>query len=460
MNAVRQTCQGSEGPLGHDAGGQHTGPLGRPSQPEHLDGVPPPPSAAGPGSAPGAHRTGGRRRVPTQAGAGRHVPVRGRLRHAQHRGTPTRRCPRELLQCSRSRSAKRSAMHGAADPSSPDRTGPLPSATARATRRRSRRTGSRAPPPTSSGRPGSGTRRTRVGSESAGSSPARPATRPPRPGHTSQHQRGRAVHDRGVHDLADPRAGGSSVPTYVSPRVTRRTEALAPGQSRAVRRSHSRIVVCHEATARGSPVVGRRDRGRRARLMLPMYDWPRWASGGRAGTNLLDSGRPWYDVYRTRTAAGCRWGRREPVLRDLLRVARAVAEGSGDRSDPASWGRCAVHRGPLRRARPRSTGEALRGHRRVRGPGLSMAEAPAHRHMGPAQLRVGDTGAGPPVRWAPGRDPGRRRGRGSTRRGARRLAAGDRVGPVAGRRVVAQWPSLLTLCLTRHLLLTMSVSRC
>ncbi|WP_433359794.1 CaiB/BaiF CoA transferase family protein [Streptosporangium sp. CA-115845] len=133
-------------------------------------------------------------------------------------------------------------------------------------------------------------------------------------------------------------------------------------------------------------------------LMLPIYEM---AAAGQwhdeRGTNLLDSGRPWYAVYETREgrhmAVGAIEDRFYAIFTELLGLSPAEA----DRSDPLEWaglreriaGRFVEH--------DRAHWEKVfDGTDACVTPVLSMAEAASHPHLAERGSLRADGAAAPP----------------------------------------------------------------
>jgi alpha-methylacyl-CoA racemase len=136
-----------------------------------------------------------------------------------------------------------------------------------------------------------------------------------------------------------------------------------------------------------------------ARLMtyvyaaLPMGEW-----SDRRGTNLLDTGRPWYDVYETSDGGWMCVGAIEVKFYDELIRVLEIPAAEADRDDPESW--------PILRklfeARfaSRTRDEWTRIFATVDAcvtPVLSLAEAPAHPHLAARGTFELDAGASIPA---------------------------------------------------------------
>ncbi|CAM05540.1 alpha-methylacyl-CoA racemase [Saccharopolyspora erythraea NRRL 2338] len=108
------------------------------------------------------------------------------------------------------------------------------------------------------------------------------------------------------------------------------------------------------------------------------------AAGGWSttrGTNLLDTGAPFYDVYETADGEHMAVGALEPKFYAEL-VRRLGAEDLPDRDDPANWAELRRRFAEIfaRRTRAEWT-EVFEGSDACVAPVLSMAEAPRHPHV-------------------------------------------------------------------------------
>ena len=156
-----------------------------------------------------------------------------------------------------------------------------------------------------------------------------------------------------------------------------------------------------------------------ALMLAPFYGARASGSWGPRGTNLLDTGAPFYDVYETADGAWVAIGAIEPQFYAALLVGLGLADV--DRPDlrqprrqPAAEdaaGRLEVallgdgHRGPLRRARRRPAAPPRRS--------TGSPTGPARRRSPRPDARVGAAEAGSSARsGAPGRAVARRRSRG------------------------------------------------
>jgi alpha-methylacyl-CoA racemase len=144
------------------------------------------------------------------------------------------------------------------------------------------------------------------------------------------------------------------------------------------------LAALHEATRTGvGQVVDAAIVDGAAALMLPMYEM---AAAGEwvdeRGTNLLDSGRPWYDVYETRDERWMSVGAIEDKFYAIFTDLLGLSADDSDRSDPDGW--------PVLRERIASRfaeqdrahwEKVFHGSDACVAPVLSMGEAAAHPHM-------------------------------------------------------------------------------
>ncbi|NUO36407.1 MAG: CoA transferase [Dermatophilaceae bacterium] len=100
------------------------------------------------------------------------------------------------------------------------------------------------------------------------------------------------------------------------------------------------------------------------------------------GTNLLDSGAPFYDVYETSDGGWMAVGPLEPAFyAEFLRLL-GVGDGAPDRLDPRQWPALRALLAETFRARTRDEWVAVfEGTDACVEPVLSYAEAPAHPHL-------------------------------------------------------------------------------
>jgi alpha-methylacyl-CoA racemase len=105
-----------------------------------------------------------------------------------------------------------------------------------------------------------------------------------------------------------------------------------------------------------------------------------WKDG--AGTNMLDSGAPFYDVYETADGKYGAIGAIEPqFFAALLAKLGLDAEALPDQNDPAGWPILRERFGALFRTRSRDAWcEILEGSEACFAPVLTMAEARSHPH--------------------------------------------------------------------------------
>ena len=154
------------------------------------------------------------------------------------------------------------------------------------------------------------------------------------------------------------------------------------------------------------------------------------------GTNLLDGGAPFYDVYATSdglaVAVGCL---EEQFYAELLRVLELDGAELGDYRDPASWpGIRATLRETFARRTRAEWEAAFAGSEACFAPVLDIDEAPSHPHNR-ARETFYDTGDGAPPRagaplranasCAPGSGGAARRRHGARPGGLGLLAGGD-----------------------------------
>lgn len=115
-------------------------------------------------------------------------------------------------------------------------------------------------------------------------------------------------------------------------------------------------------------------------LLHGMIAAGRWST--RRGTNLLDGGRPWYDVYRTSDGEWMAVGALEPrFFREFCRLLPLDAD-EDDRADPACWPdlRARITEAFARGTRTEWTAHFADTDACV-APVLSLTEANAHPHL-------------------------------------------------------------------------------
>lgn len=120
-----------------------------------------------------------------------------------------------------------------------------------------------------------------------------------------------------------------------------------------------------------------------SQLMSPIYSsiaLGEWSD--ERGTNLLDSGRPWYDVYETADGKWMSVGAIEDKFYGELIRLLGITPADGDRTDPDKW---PALRGTLTArfaSRTRAEWEGVfTGTDACVAPVLSLAEAPRHPHL-------------------------------------------------------------------------------
>jgi alpha-methylacyl-CoA racemase len=144
------------------------------------------------------------------------------------------------------------------------------------------------------------------------------------------------------------------------------------------------LAALHRATADGvGEVVDAAIVDGAAALMSTAY--ASFAAGDwvdERGVNLLDSGRPWYDVYETADGKWMSVGAIEDKFyAELVRVLE-ISATFADRDDPASWPALRAAIGDRFRTRKRDEWEQIfDGVDACVAPVLSLAEAPPHRHV-------------------------------------------------------------------------------
>jgi alpha-methylacyl-CoA racemase len=101
-----------------------------------------------------------------------------------------------------------------------------------------------------------------------------------------------------------------------------------------------------------------------------------------AGTNMLDSGAPWYDAYETADGKYVSIGSIEPQFyAELLAKTGLDAEALPDQNDPAGWPALRERLSKLFKSRTRDAWcDALEGSDACFAPVLTMSEARAHPH--------------------------------------------------------------------------------
>ena len=120
-----------------------------------------------------------------------------------------------------------------------------------------------------------------------------------------------------------------------------------------------------------------------AALMTPIYGMladGEWID--ERGSNLLDTGRPWYDVYATSDGAWIAVGAiEEPFWLALLDVV-GIAPDAYDRGDPACWSALREELAAIFAGRTQAEWEkSFAGSDACAAPVLSMTEAPRSPHL-------------------------------------------------------------------------------
>lgn len=120
--------------------------------------------------------------------------------------------------------------------------------------------------------------------------------------------------------------------------------------------------------------------------------------GEARGTNLLDTGAPFYDVYETKDSRYVAVGSLEPQFFAMLQSKLALDGSFGGQFDVASWPSQKETLATLFRSRTRDEWEALfAGSDACVAPVLSMDEAPHHAHNASRQSFVTAGGAPQPA---------------------------------------------------------------
>jgi alpha-methylacyl-CoA racemase len=102
---------------------------------------------------------------------------------------------------------------------------------------------------------------------------------------------------------------------------------------------------------------------------------------GARGTNLLDTGAPFYDVYETKDARYVSVGPIEPQFFSILRAKLALDDSFGAQLDPTRWPAQKEILSKLFREKTRDEWDAIfAGTDACVAPVLSMEEAPKHPH--------------------------------------------------------------------------------
>jgi alpha-methylacyl-CoA racemase len=115
-------------------------------------------------------------------------------------------------------------------------------------------------------------------------------------------------------------------------------------------------------------------------LMFGLHAAGRWAE--RRGSNLIDSGAPFYEVYETSDGKHVAVGSLEPKFYlELLRLTGLENETSARQNDMASWPAMKRRLAAIFRSRSRDEWcRIMEGSEVCFAPVLTMSEAPAHSH--------------------------------------------------------------------------------
>ena len=109
------------------------------------------------------------------------------------------------------------------------------------------------------------------------------------------------------------------------------------------------------------------------------------AAGGwsdRRGVNLLDSGRPWYDVYETSDGRWMAVGALEPQFYAAFMSLLGLTPDEAERADERAWPRLRQQIADVLRQRTRDEwADVFEGTDACVAPVLSMGEAPSHPHL-------------------------------------------------------------------------------
>ena len=115
-------------------------------------------------------------------------------------------------------------------------------------------------------------------------------------------------------------------------------------------------------------------------LVLGLVGAGLWSD--RRGTNLLDTGAPFYDVYETSDAGWMAVGPLEQGFYDTFLALLGLTDAAPDRLDPSEWPALRALLADTFRTRTRDAWTALfEGTDACVEPVLSYAEAPAHPHL-------------------------------------------------------------------------------
>jgi alpha-methylacyl-CoA racemase len=119
-----------------------------------------------------------------------------------------------------------------------------------------------------------------------------------------------------------------------------------------------------------------------ALLMAPFYSAQQVGFWGERGTNMLDSGAPYYDVYECSDGGWVAVGAIEPQFyAELLDGLGLTAADVPDRDDQSAWPALRELIASRLRSRTRDEWAAhFAGRDACVAPVLSLAEAPAHEH--------------------------------------------------------------------------------
>ncbi|MFC4948064.1 CaiB/BaiF CoA transferase family protein [Pseudonocardia sp. GCM10023141] len=159
------------------------------------------------------------------------------------------------------------------------------------------------------------------------------------------------------------------------------------------------LAALHEATRTGvGRVVDAAIVDGATALMLPIHEM---AAGGHwvdeRGANMLDSGRPWYDVYETADGRWMSVGALEDKFYAAFIALLGLSTVESDRTDPASWPGLRERIAARFATADREHWEKVfDGTDACVAPVLSLAEAPHHPHMAARKNLVGGVAAPAP----------------------------------------------------------------
>ncbi|GAA1268778.1 CaiB/BaiF CoA-transferase family protein [Pseudonocardia aurantiaca] len=161
------------------------------------------------------------------------------------------------------------------------------------------------------------------------------------------------------------------------------------------------LAALHEARATGrGQVVDAAIVDGVAALMGPIYEMAaagEWVD--RRGSNQLDSGRPWYDVYPARDGRYLAVGAIEDRFYARFAELLGLSPEEADRTDPGCWPALRERIAARFAAHDRAHWEAVfAGTDACVSPVLAMGEAPAHPHVA-ARGTLGPAGTAPAPRF-------------------------------------------------------------